>query len=383
MQCLYCETELKAFRGLFDEDFCCREHREKYFSSFRKAVNSLPDAVLPPAAETDETAAPPIVIDIVTDAETHVAQEMVDVKALPVAADPRVADFTKTQVTPAGGSEAWISTPQCAFAASALEIPVQNTPLESAVAAEERPAMLIEPLAMAAACSHGVVVPLEFARSHPVQMEQAAVEPAALEMAPVAEVAISADIQVLKHADGPTALRGALAIPAFRASLESEAGVLPVAEAAELPLNSVQLASSPVACGEIAFAFAVAEPAFNASREAMELNGPIAVIQPDPEVAPAVALNAIPAASPAPAPALAAQMLPPALALHSQQNTAPAQPAGFSSMLSPVAPSGIPASEEAANQPAEPRTHAPMRVAFGNLVRIKNWRLKITFAKPA
>src|SRR6266436_7108677 len=42
VECLYCETELKPFRGLFDEDFCCREHRDKYFSSFRKALNRLP-----------------------------------------------------------------------------------------------------------------------------------------------------------------------------------------------------------------------------------------------------------------------------------------------------------------------------------------------------
>ena len=42
MQCLYCETELRALRGFFDEDFCCREHREKYFSSFRKSFDQMP-----------------------------------------------------------------------------------------------------------------------------------------------------------------------------------------------------------------------------------------------------------------------------------------------------------------------------------------------------
>jgi hypothetical protein len=37
----------------------------------------------------------------------------------------------------------------------------------------------------------------------------------------------------------------------------------------------------------------------------------------------------------------------------------------------------------AANQAAEPHTHAPLRPWFGSSVRIKNWRLRITFAKPA
>src|SRR5436189_5689702 len=31
-------SQLKGLRGFFDEDFCCREHREKSFSSDRKST---------------------------------------------------------------------------------------------------------------------------------------------------------------------------------------------------------------------------------------------------------------------------------------------------------------------------------------------------------
>src|SRR5712671_6301857 len=62
VECLYCETELKPFRGLFDEDFCCREHRDKYFSSFRRSLNRLPALDIAPAAPLAESvslASPP------------------------------------------------------------------------------------------------------------------------------------------------------------------------------------------------------------------------------------------------------------------------------------------------------------------------------------
>src|SRR2546425_9113200 len=58
--CLYCEAELKPLRGLFDEDFCCREHREKYFSSFRKSWDQMPahQYAVPEAAAADGEDAP-------------------------------------------------------------------------------------------------------------------------------------------------------------------------------------------------------------------------------------------------------------------------------------------------------------------------------------
>jgi hypothetical protein len=44
----------------------------------------------------------------------------------------------------------------------------------------------------------------------------------------------------------------------------------------------------------------------------------------------------------------------------------------------------VPASlSEARNSAAEPHSGEHVRPVFGNSVRIKNWRLRITFAKPA
>ena len=37
----------------------------------------------------------------------------------------------------------------------------------------------------------------------------------------------------------------------------------------------------------------------------------------------------------------------------------------------------------AADSSAVPHSHEPLKLTFGNLVKIKNWRLRITFAKPA
>src|SRR6266478_6056465 len=59
LQCLYCDSELKPFRGLFDEDFCCRDHRDKYFSSFRKSLNRLP-ALLTPVAGPEQPPSLPV-----------------------------------------------------------------------------------------------------------------------------------------------------------------------------------------------------------------------------------------------------------------------------------------------------------------------------------
>jgi hypothetical protein len=59
VQCLYCETELKPLRGLFDEDFCCREHREKYLASFRKGISLLPVLNLPPITLVKQTVSEP------------------------------------------------------------------------------------------------------------------------------------------------------------------------------------------------------------------------------------------------------------------------------------------------------------------------------------
>jgi hypothetical protein len=65
----------------------------------------------------------------------------------------------------------------------------------------------------------------------------------------------------------------------------------------------------------------------------------------------------------------------PALAASLEQAT----PAAASEVMAEVPI----ASADAQYSAAEPHSGAPVAPVFGNSVRIKNWRLKITFAKPA
>ena len=71
-------------------------------------------------------------------------------------------------------------------------------------------------------------------------------------------------------------------------------------------------------------------------------------------------------------------------------STAPLNLVARASSLEPAVPAGaselgqVPASlSEARNSAAEPHSGEHVRPVFGNSVRIKNWRLRITFAKPA
>ena len=42
MRCQYCGKNLWPLRGLFDEDFCSRDHRQRYHERVRKALEHLP-----------------------------------------------------------------------------------------------------------------------------------------------------------------------------------------------------------------------------------------------------------------------------------------------------------------------------------------------------
>jgi hypothetical protein len=146
VQCLYCEAPLKNFRGLFDEDFCSREHREKYLASFRKALGQLPDAQTPvapeplfpqatlPAATSQET-----VQNVVREAPRAPQVQTVTVSYLPAEttteapqpslaaaaqADPAVADFVQMPFAAALASASPCSIPNSAFAVwNMLSIP--------------------------------------------------------------------------------------------------------------------------------------------------------------------------------------------------------------------------------------------------------------------
>src|SRR5271169_6350867 len=42
LRCQYCGKNLWPLRGLFDEDFCSRDHRQRYHERVRKALEHLP-----------------------------------------------------------------------------------------------------------------------------------------------------------------------------------------------------------------------------------------------------------------------------------------------------------------------------------------------------
>jgi len=42
VRCQYCGKNLWPLRGLFDEDFCSKDHRQRYHERVRKALDHLP-----------------------------------------------------------------------------------------------------------------------------------------------------------------------------------------------------------------------------------------------------------------------------------------------------------------------------------------------------
>jgi hypothetical protein len=64
------------------------------------------------------------------------------------------------------------------------------------------------------------------------------------------------------------------------------------------------------------------------------------------------------------------------------QLSVPALSSGTNTQPSLAPEAGIPGSQ-AANPAAGPHSHEAVRPSFWSSVRIKNWRLRITFAKPA
>lgn len=284
MLCLYCEAELTTFRGLFDEDFCCREHRDKYFYSFRKGLTMLP-VEAPPEAQTVPESAAAESSESVATVETTVSSP-----ALP---DPSVADFVPMPTSPALGARPILAT------AGPLVVPAAEIklPLVSMV----------------------------------------------LELAP------------------------------------------PLAAPIEVAPTCRQLVSRPVAAGEIAFAHEICSPMFVASLEAMQPDeAPGSGRDQTPEVAPAMLVSSAPLDRPMSS-AGSPQFMPPPLAIRSSKSgLSPAHQnaPGFSSAVPNVA-TEAPARQDATPSSAGPRAHQPLRPTFGNFARIKRWRLRITFAKPA
>jgi len=351
---------------LIDEDFCCREHREKYLSSFRRAINQLPDLVVTPAATTSTPAA-----SITEEPVPHASP-------VAVAADPRVADFLPTAVSPGEGPDSIRSAaPDTMAACSAIELPRTSANWSADLELEQRPAELLEPIALSASAvtpEAGLLAPT-LATSVAIAHGVPSLEDAGL--AAVNENGVAGESAPCACAELHSAAPVPLVMPSYSGSM-SGAPCLDLADAAGLVLLCGQLECAAVASSEIALAHECYLPSFTVSTESMQLDQADADAMSVPESAPALAMSSQPASSPV--------MIRPTIGLSSPgspaQLSVPALSSGTNTQPSLAPEAGI-LDGQAANPAAGPISHEAVRPSFWSSVRIKNWRLRITFAKPA
>jgi len=385
--CLYCDKELKPFRGFFDEDFCSREHREKYFSSFRKALTGFGNLTTQAAAPERPAPSTP-------------------------APDPRIADFQPFTLLPLAADTAQHGRhPEMLAVRCEAEIPSRVIAWNAAPDFEERPADLAAPL-------QGPFATLEPAPavhdSAPRLAAELGSESAvlALETAGPADSAENDNVTAcysLWMFDEPMSQAPVqLSIPSFYVSAAVPAlEPAPMDECAELIVFCEELRSAPVPMGEIAPVHETQIPAFTPACETLQSeeqqeSAPDSTepywgeLYSDPEpapgefssplsVAPEMAWSSVPVDRPVLSQGNVPAMMPPSLELAS------ARSANVPALSTAVEPQPDLAPElatefadgEAADSSAAPRSHEPLRLSFGNLVKIKNWRLRITFAKPA
>ena len=430
MQCLYCETELKPFRGLFDEDFCCREHRDKYLSSFRKALSRLPDIL---GTSEAENSVPQITLlidgPVSSAAFDDLSTEIVEAPALeavasPVAGEPlpaevagsaasvpRMADFLQVAIVPAAASGLFRSAAAEMFSACrAIEVPLSQAIWNAALEAEQRPAELIDSVQFNRVAA---LAPINILLSAPglpraVEMQSAAVS---LETAGPAgsdeNHTASGYNSPWTYADLMVREAAALAVPTLDAG-DGITALAPIEEHAEITLRCQQIESEPVLACEIALAHETHLPTFVAPRDSMHADGeyadtgdpgvywgelysdqtPVRAAEflPGPEIAPALPMSSIPVDRPALLPACSAEMMPANFEISASQGieAPPKFVVPELSFMNEAQP-GLAsiAQGEVAKSAAGPRSHEPLKPSFGSSVRIKNWRLRITFAKPA
>lgn len=404
MQCLYCEADLKNFRGLFDEDFCSREHREKYLASFRKAMAQFPDTESPIAPKPVLTQAPssvasseetvqsvfgdaPCAPEVQTVTVSYVAPEAAIEASQP---PPSVeADFLKTTLTAASSSFSPGAIPNFSFA-ECNALTILHTPAAWCVAPEPETGMadFVEAVPTPSAAT-------PWADTFPFQISPARFSPAeathsgtiSLEAAEVAFDETQATDEVITRQQVAPVTSAAIkpVVPCFFVAAETRS--LPIADAIDPSLYALQLVSAPMSAAELPLAHEGFFPAFTASRAAMSEDEQTESTAP--EIAPALVWTASPVTSTLSSPARSPEMMPPAFGIASTRPVA--APAQFNvpglSLNAPrqadaVADISIP-HQKPANPASQPHAHEPLRPTFGSSVRIKNWRLRINFAKPA
>jgi hypothetical protein len=175
-------------------------------------------------------------------------------------------------------------------------------------------------------------------------------------------------------------------------------------EYAELPLFCEEVRSAPVPCSEIAPVHETQIPAFSPASDTLQGDDKQATdatepywgeLYSDPEpagdfgsslaVAPEMSWTSVPVDRPVLAQGNLPVLMAPSLELASSRsgNVSPLSPAvELQPQLAPERATDF-VDSDAVDSAAAPRSHEPLKLTFGNLVKIKNWRLRITFAKPA
>ena len=475
MQCLYCETELKPLRGLFDEDFCCKDHREKYFASFRKGITLLPVLDLPPLKATQETNLEDkdrdAIAEPVPERRLEVVEETVElrkpaiamvaeqapqpqemVRAIaeeetepepvrerprplleilaktlePVAVEPRpeavasveaaleedvakagvatplAADFLHLHVAPTGAEDCYFMVEENSFSAcNGPAIPDVEVFCDATFDPEECLAHLVVPADMAAGASGRAATPEPPTALLPSfsGWDYASPSMPALEAGELIEdveifVPGAASREMLRFAGGEALalLPQSLSVPQFQVIMADT--VQPaVAGPAGFEIECQQIESGPLMFFDMAPVLEIHSPVFHVSAVAMELDEELkraaeppkneAAHLAEPEIARPAAMSAAPVGHavssasfqppiPTAPPRPEAQLSVPAMS--SKTDAAPS----LASEAVPDPPRGA-----AAEQPPSAHSSDPVPPAIQNSVRIKNWRLKITFAKPA
>jgi hypothetical protein len=325
---------------------------------------------------------------------------------------PPAADFLHLDVAPFGAAECYFMIAEDAFpACNGPAIPDVEVFCDAEFDPEERLASLLDPAELVAAGT----VSSETGRAAAAEpMAQALARLArpsfcawsdgrpsgpALEVAEIigdAEIAAAgyAPLEIAKSRDSqPMALpQVPLELRAFHASA-GDAARPQVAEAMQLALLVHEIESAPLVFSDMAPAPQIQPPVFQVSAVAMQLDEDLkraieppkteAVRMAEPEIARPAAMSAAPVSR-----SLSSTTFRPATTPSSVQTEARLSVPAMSSktdveprLASEVVPDIAPGA--AGEQLPAADTSQPVQPAIENSARIKNWRLKITFAKPA
>jgi hypothetical protein len=369
---------------------------------------------LPPPVPEIETVKAPVVAAMEERATvgTSIEAAFEDAGRDGAAVTPPAADFLHLDVAPFGVAECYFMIAEDSFpACNGPAIPDVEVFCDAEFDPEERLASLLEPADLVAA---GPVSSDTGRAAVTEPMAQAAARlarpsfrawSAGTSTAPaleVAEIIEGPEIAASGHLSLQTARPAAsqpmtlpqvpLELLAFHASA-GDAAQPQVAEPIQLALLVQEIESAPLVFSDMALAPQIDTPAFQVSAVAMQLDEDLkraiepprteAVRMAEPEIARPAAMSAAPVSR-----AVSSTTFHPAATPASVRPEAHLNVPAMSSktdleprLASEVVPDIAPGA--AGEQPPAADTSQPVQPAIENSARIKNWRLKITFAKPA